>query len=107
MIHIGLVGKAGDWDRNEDIKYSGNNYVAYQKNFIDENNIFIYGIRYLAGSRNSGFNNKYNKVGGTFNNYGAADDAHMRWLVNDNYYSASSADEFKTKFLEVAISNNF
>lgn len=94
--------QAGDWDRNEDIKYSGNNYVAYQKNFIDENNIFIYGIRYLAGSRNSGFNNKYNKVGGTFNNYGAADDAHMRWLVNDNYYSASSADEFKTKFLEVA-----
>ena len=94
--------QAEEWDRNNDIEYSGNNYVAYQKNFIDTNNISIYGIRYLAGSRGSDFNNKYNKVGGTFNNYGAADDAHMRWLVNNNYYPASSADEFKTKFLEVA-----
>ena len=103
-------------DRNEDIKYLGNNYVTFQKDHIVANNISIYGIRYQGGSRDDSYNTKYTKVTYCkknkewekmfadikFKNYGEADDAHMKCIVGNNYYAADEASEFTSKFLEVA-----
>ena len=37
--------QSGNYDRNYDIRYSGNNYVDYQLDVIAKNNIKTYGIR--------------------------------------------------------------
>lgn len=100
--------QSGNYDRNYDIRYSGNNYVDYQLDVIAKNNIKTYGIRYNGSARGNSYNNNNTKINknsnfyGTYSNYGQADDAHMKYIANGNYFPANSADEYTARFIEVA-----